>query len=103
MKNPKLFYNKEIVLHQSQYAAWIVYDNSTRTLLVVFRNCRQYVYKNVPAGLFRRLINANNRGSFLYHNVIHAGFDVEQLEEIVAPAIMRQKLEPPRVFRWLAQ
>lgn len=47
----------------------VEYDTETSILTVTFMQGRMYEYKDVPADVFRKLIEAESIGSFFIHNI----------------------------------
>lgn len=98
----KPVYNKDIVLYHSQFIAWFNYNKQSKTLLVIMRTGKQYEYEKVPVEVIKRLMDATNKGSYLYHNIMKIRLG-KLLPDIVAPAIIEDKLKPPPISNWLAQ
>jgi hypothetical protein len=57
----------------------IGYDQSTKTLEVELLQGAIYLYSDIPASLYRDLMNANSRGSFFHSNIRDAGYPYRQI------------------------
>lgn len=100
MKKPS--HDKDVILYQSHFVAWFHYNRQARSLLVVMRDGKAYQFQKVPVKAADTLMQAANKGSYLYHNIMKV-YTGKKLETIVPAAILEQKLTPPAVNRWLSQ
>lgn len=58
----------------------VAYDNKLRDLTIVFINGnREYVYHNVPYGVYANLVNAQSKGEY-FHSHIRFKYKYEEVK-----------------------
>lgn len=63
---------KRIFFNQQSFIAWADYDVKTMEFFIVMRKTgKQFVIKNFTATAFRRLEQANNKGSYASVNILN--------------------------------
>lgn len=55
--------------NESNNISKIEYDNSTQSLLIVFRNDAEYLYSDIPESVFLDMKNSESKGSYLHNHI----------------------------------